>query len=92
MGKTEYFVDAHPYFDTVFNGANKVQAVRIVSPRMVAVSYAKADDYVEDLPNTNPVIAAWVTAQARLKLYSHIERLGDRALYMDTGACLTNQD
>ena len=31
------------------------------------------------------IVAAWVTAQARLKLYSYLEPLGDRVLYMDTG-------
>lgn len=34
------------------------------------------------------MIAAFVTAYARLKLYEYIEGLGDRVLYFDTGSLL----
>ena len=50
--------------------------------------YFQADPYVEETPNTNPVIAAFVTAHARLKLYSYIERLGARVLYFDTDSVI----
>ena len=39
-------------------------------------------------PNTNPVIAAYVTAHARLVLYEYLERLGERALYYDTDSVI----
>ncbi len=38
--------------------------------------------------NTNVVLAAFVTAQARLKLYSEIEKLGERVLYFDTDSII----
>lgn len=37
---------------------------------------------------TNVVIAAYTTAQARLKLYSYLESLGDRTLYADTDSII----
>ena len=52
------------------------------------MTYQKVDDFVEDLASTNCIIAAWVTAQARLKLYSYLEPLDDRVLYMDTDSVI----
>lgn len=51
---------------------------------MVSVNYDMHDEFVQVLGNTNTVIAAYTTAQARLKLYSYIEKLQDRTLYFDT--------
>ena len=48
----------------------------------------QADEYVEDNVSSNCVIAAWVTAQARLKLYEYLEELDDRVLYMDTDSVI----
>ncbi len=52
---------------------------------MVAVNYKKHSDFEDVNPNTNVVLAAFVTAQARLLLYSYIEKLGSRVFYFDTG-------
>ncbi len=38
--------------------------------------------------NTNCVIGAFVTAQARLKLLSELNKLGDRVLYYDTDSII----
>jgi len=37
---------------------------------MACATYTVEDEYLEALNNTNPVIAAFVTTQARLKLYT----------------------
>ena len=76
----------------LFDGANVINSVNIVSDNMASVSYSKTDAYVDDLPNTNPIIATWVTAQARLKLYTYLEKLQEKVLYFDTGliVCVTN--
>lgn len=62
--------------------------VRIVSDKMVAVSYDFKEEFVEVLANTNTVIAAYTTAQARLKLYSYIENLQHRVVYFDTDSLI----
>ena len=46
---------------------------------------AVSEDCEETLTNGNVVIAAFTTAGARLKLYSYMEKLGDRVIYTDTG-------
>ena len=38
--------------------------------------------------NTNVIIASYVTKQARLELYSYLEKLKDRALYCDTDSVI----
>jgi hypothetical protein len=40
------------------------------------------------LGRTNVVIAAYTTAQARLKLYGYLERLNTRTLYCDTDSVI----
>ena len=45
-------------------------------------------DNITPLYITNVAIAVYTTAQARLKLYSYLEKLGDRVLYYDTDSCI----
>ena len=51
---------------------------------MVEMRYQYKEEFVEESGRTNVVIAAYTTAQARLKLYSYLEQLGLRTLYADT--------
>jgi hypothetical protein len=51
---------------------------------MVEMRYQYKEEFVEESGRTNVVIAAYTTAQARLKLYCYLEQLGPRALYADT--------
>ena len=80
-----YFTEATDFYELVFDAANEILDVTLLSSEMVCVTYKKADEFVEESASTNSILAAWVTAQARLKLYSYLEPLGDRVLYMDTG-------
>ncbi|KAK6168648.1 hypothetical protein SNE40_019840 [Patella caerulea] len=48
----------------------------------------KKEEHVAPCPITNVVIAAFVTAQARLKLYSVLEKLGERVCYFDTDSVI----
>ena len=77
----------HKFWDLIDDGANVVMAIRFVGEERVEVKYHDEERFVEDPKTTNVIIAAWVTAQARLKLYTYLEELGDRVFYMDTGAC-----
>ena len=57
--------------------------IYFVSDEMVEMIYQCTEEFVEESGRTNVVIAAYTTAQARLKLYSYLEQLGPRALYAD---------
>ena len=49
-------------------------------------------DVIEPLPNTNVVLAAYTTAQARMRLYSLLEWLDETALYFDTDSVIYIHD
>jgi hypothetical protein len=61
-----------------------VMGVNFVSDETVEMRYQYKEEFVEESGRTNVIIAAYTTAQARLKLYSYLEHLGPRALYADT--------
>lgn len=42
------------------------------------------EKFLESSGRTNVVLAAYTTAQARLQLYSYLEKLGSRVMYADT--------
>lgn len=50
------------------------------------------NEFVEASGRTNVVLAAYTTAQARLKLYSYLEKLEKRALYADTDSIIFAKD
>jgi hypothetical protein len=68
----------------VGDSRNIIKDIPYVSDRMQVVSYTRDDNFVESVPNVNTVIASFTTAQARLKLYSYMEKLQERVWYFDT--------
>ena len=69
----------------MFDPANDIHSVSFISDILMQATYTNNEDYVSGSNNTSPIIASFVTAQARLKLYSYLEKLQDRCLYFDTG-------
>jgi len=69
----------------MFDGTKQVKSLQLFGEKMIAAQYVVEDEFLESLKNTNPIIASYVTAQARLKLYSYLEQLQHRVLYFDTG-------
>lgn len=88
MPKTSYVTDPCEYFDMLTSNRQQVKDVSYVSEEMVRLQWILDDDFVETSGRTNVVIAAYTTAQARLKLYSYLETLGDRTLYADTDSVI----
>lgn len=88
MSKVTFFTDPGKYFDLLYDPTEIIQAISIINEHMVAVTHSKEDDFAEVMGNTNPVLAAYTTAQARLRLYEYIEKLGRRVLYFDTDSVI----
>ncbi|CAC5394810.1 unnamed protein product [Mytilus coruscus] len=61
-----------------------VKNVRLVNEEMLQMDWEYTNKFIETSGRTNVVIAAYTTAQARLKLYSYREKLESRTLYCDT--------
>jgi hypothetical protein len=56
---------------------------------MVWLSWkVSAEENVPNLPHTNEVIGAYVTAGARIHLYSFLDRLQENAIYCDTDSVI----
>jgi len=51
---------------------------------VAAIGYRSKADFAEVSSHTSVVHACFITAIARLKLYSALEALGTRVLYFDT--------
>ena len=84
MPQTTYISDPCEYFDMLTSDSQQVTDVSYVSDEMVRMQWVLDDDFIETSGRTNVVIAAYTTAQARLKLYSYLEPLDSRMIYADT--------
>lgn len=69
----------------------EVNHVQEINDEVIAVNWQHKEEAADPLSSVNVVIAAFVTAQARLKLYSYLDQLGERVLYYDTGKSLYYQ-
>ena len=78
-------MDPLKFSDIIFDETNIVENVRVLNEEMLYVTYKKDEEFAEMMSHTNPVIAAFTTANCRLRLYEDLEKLGDRVCYFDTG-------
>lgn len=62
----------------------EINSVLPVNDTVLLVGHVEKEESYEPLSTVNVAIAAFVTAQARLKLYSYLELLDSRVLYYDT--------
>ena len=76
------------WFAMISNDQYIISDVDHSNPHCLQVYYKENDETELDSNNTNVVLAAFVTAQGRLKLYSELEKLDDRVLYMDTDSII----
>lgn len=83
LTQTTYISDPLQFFDMMTSDQQKVKNVRFVNEESVQLDWVY-DGFTEASPRTNVVIAAYTTAQARLKLYSYLKQLGHSVLCCDT--------
>ncbi|XP_033756183.1 probable DNA polymerase [Pecten maximus] len=84
MIQSSYISDQCEYFDMMSSDSQIVKDVNFVSDEMVRMDWNYDSDFLTASGRTNVVVAAYTTAQARLKLYSYLEPLDRSALYCDT--------
>ena len=83
-----YLTEPKEFFDLLLSNSTTVTDVRLVNDQMVRVEWEPIEEFITPSSRTNVVIAAYTTAQARLKLYEVIEELDHRVLYMDTDSVI----
>ena len=86
--KLTYVADPKEYIAMMTDDTLEITDLLFVNKEHVALKWNSKKEFLEPLPNTNVVLAAYTTVQARLRLYSLLEKLEDRALYMDTDSVI----
>ena len=88
MEKTSYVKDPKDFYALLTQDDKVVKQVTFVNEEMIRINWVQHEDLVDVLPNTNVILAAYTMAQARLKLYSYLEMLGEDVLYFDTDSVI----
>jgi hypothetical protein len=84
LSNKEWVTDPKRFYELVLNEKLTDFNYKIVTDEMLEVTYRFKDVFVQDSFNTNEYIAAFTTANARLRLYDTLDKLGDAVIYYDT--------
>ena len=79
----------HRFLDT---NTLDVRHVSVINDDLVEVHYQYQDEDIPVSPNLNIFVACFTTCWARLRLYTALEKLGERVLYYDTDSIIFLQD
>ncbi|KAF4529356.1 hypothetical protein B566_EDAN017368 [Ephemera danica] len=86
--KTTIVSDAKSLFNIIATvGVVVVNLIPISDTKLIVFTKMTEESFKLN-PKTNVAIAAYTTAQARLHLYSYLEKLQEKILYMDTDSIL----
>ena len=88
MTQLEHINEPAHYFDLLTSESQEVTDINFINNEMVEMRWKYMEDFVQSNPRTNVIIAAYTTSQARLKLYDDLDRLQERALYVDTDSII----
>jgi hypothetical protein len=67
------------------NSRYQVKSVYSNAEDHLQVVYGENSELHEGNNKTNVILASFVTAHARIRLFRELKKLGDRAVYCDTG-------
>ncbi|XP_070171144.1 uncharacterized protein, partial [Polyergus mexicanus] len=88
LPNTEVVRTLHCFLTLLTSSEHEITDILPVNDDVIYVSWRLRQEAVTPSPITNVAIAAYTTAQARLKLYEYLERLDRRVLYYDTDSCI----
>lgn len=86
--KTKIVRTSDEFFSMLANPAVYVNGVLPINENTLVVNWEHREEAFDSLTTVNVVIASYVTTQARLKLYSYLEKLEKRVLYYDTDSVI----
>ncbi|XP_053378482.1 uncharacterized protein LOC128548112 [Mercenaria mercenaria] len=84
LTQSSYVLEQNEFVNTLTAGLQDVKNVRHINEEALQLDWAYDDNFIVSSSQSNVVIAAYTTAQARLKLYETLVRLDKRAIYCDT--------
>lgn len=80
--------NAEELYDLLANPSVTVNRIIPAGERMMYVNWEHEEEAIEQLRTVNVVIAAYTTAQARLRLHEFLHQLDTRVLYYDTDSII----
>jgi len=87
--ETKLISEPHELYRFLVTPGIEVLNMMFASEDVVCISWQfSSEERVASLRHTNGVIGAFVTAGARIHLYSYLDRLQDKAIYCDTDSVL----
>ena len=86
--KTSIINRPDEFFKLMANPAMEVFGVLPINEDVLVVNFAATEEAYDPLTTVNVDVAAYTTAQARLKLYGYLEELQERVLYYDTDSVI----
>ncbi|XP_055389973.1 uncharacterized protein LOC129618958 [Condylostylus longicornis] len=84
LQKTNIINEPFELYEMLTNAAIEVCHILPINERNIVINWQYKEEVTESLSTVNVSIAAFTTAQARLKLYTYLEKLDNRVLYYDT--------
>nr|CAI5838221.1 unnamed protein product [Callosobruchus analis] len=84
QAKTSIVKDPDEFFDILSRPFLEVNNIYPVNDETLIVNWQYKYESYQVLPSVSVTLAAYTTAQARLRLYYFLEQLGERVLYFDT--------
>ncbi|XP_039294128.1 uncharacterized protein LOC120353641 [Nilaparvata lugens] len=92
MTQTKYVTDAKEFYKILLDDRLDKTNISIINDNIVQISYNKKDHFVENPNNINVFVAAYTTANARLRLYDMLDQLGQSVVYYDTDSVVYIDD
>lgn len=86
--KIKFITSLSEWVDIMTDDQYVVQEEDFTMDGGIIVYYTQNNEFDLGIGTVNSTIAAFVTCYARLKLYSELEKLGDRVLYFDTDSMI----
>ena len=88
MKKTMFVKDIKTLMQVLTDPGKLLMDFHIMNDDVIQIEYKNTEDFECQSFNTNVTIAAFCTSWARLKLWSVMQRLGNRVLYNDTDSII----
>src|SRR5436190_19772438 len=84
MSQTKYVTDPTEFYKILLDDRLETTNLTLVNDNIVQMSYHMKDHYIEDSNSINLFVAAFTTANARMRLYDMLDRLGKSVVAFDT--------
>jgi hypothetical protein len=86
--QVKFISKINEWYELITDDKYEIHDIDFTSEETVTVFYKIKEDFNEGSNQVNVVIASFVTAYARLKLYSELEKISNRVIYFDTDSII----